>query len=170
MAATFRVLGLSIVLASVLGACATSASSVSATPTSIPSVTGSIPDVTASAAPSSGPKTGQSDTEWGRIWDGLPSSFPAIPGATPDENATGGAASAVLVIEGGDAVGVATLLQTQLQKAGYTSVGSAEPLEDGSVVLEMTGQPAGCKLQVTITPTGGTTTVRILYGAACTFG
>ena len=169
MSACLRIFGLCIVLLGVLVACGTDDATVSATPATIPSVTGSIPDSTGGPAPSSGPKTSQTDTDWGRIWDGLPSGFPAIPDATPDETAAGGAASAVLVIEGADAAGVITFLQTQLQKAGYTTVGSAEPLEDGSVVLEMSAQPAGCKLKVTATPTGGITTVRILYGAVCPF-
>lgn len=121
-------------------------------------------------APSSGPKVSQSDTDWGRIWDGLPPGFPTIPGATPDEEAAGGPASAVLVVEGLDAKGVATFLQTQLQTAGYTTVGSLDSLEDGSVVLDMTGKPTGCMVQASATPTGGLTTVRILYGADCPYG
>ena len=31
----------------------------------------------------------------------------------------------------------------------------------------MTGAAAGCKIQVQVTPTGGLTTVTILYGADC---
>jgi hypothetical protein len=129
-----------------------------------PSVTGSIPNPT---APSSGPKTLQTDTAWGRIWDGLPSGFPSYPGATPDEEASGGPASAVFVVEGHSAKDVAAFLRTELQKAGYTAVGSTEPLEDGSVVLDMTGSPDGCMLQVTVKPTGGLISVTVLYGAAC---
>jgi len=169
MPAGARLLSLCVALAGVLAACGTAGSSRSSTPTSIPSVTGTIPDTPVSTAPSSGPKTGQTDTAWGRIWDGLPPSFPVVPGATPDESATGDPASAVLVIDGGDAAGVTHLLQTELKTAGYTAVGSAEPLEDGSIVLEMTGHEAACRIQVTATPTGGLTTVRILYGAACPF-
>jgi hypothetical protein len=169
MAARLRLIGLCIVLVGVLAACVASGPTVSATPRAVPSVTGSIPNSTGSSAPDSGPKVGQTDTAWGRIWDGLPSGFPPVPDATPDENAAGDPASAVLVIEGGNAAGVSTFLQTQLRNAGYTTVGSPEPLEDGSVVLDMTGHGADCKIQVTVTPTGGLTTVRILYGAACPF-
>ena len=60
----------------------------------------------------------------------------------------------MFVVEGVDAKAVATVLQTQLQKAGYTTIGSLDPLEDGSVVLEMTGTPEGCMVQATATPTG----------------
>jgi hypothetical protein len=167
MTARLRILALCLVVIGVLGACSTAGSTASATPGAIASATGSIPAATGTSAPSSGPKTTQSDTDWGRIWDRLPSGFPTIPDATPDENAAGGPASAVLVIEGVDAAGVITVLQTELQKAGYSTIGSTDPLEDGSIVLEMTGQPAGCKVQVTAAPTGGITTVRILDGAAC---
>ena len=128
------------------------------------------PSVPSSSAASGRPTVSQTDTDWGRIWDSLPSSFPAVPGGTPDENAAGGPASAVFVVEGVDAKGVATVLQTQLQKAGYTTIGSLDPLEDGSVVLEMTGKPEGCMVQATATPTGGLTTIRILYGADCPYG
>jgi hypothetical protein len=34
----------------------------------------------------------------------------------------------------------------------------------------MTGSPDGCAVQVTASPTGGLTTVRILYGAGCPLG
>ncbi len=165
-----RAMAISIVVVSAVAACGTSGSTVSAAPASVPSVIGSTPAITASLAPSSGPKTSQTDTDWGRIWDALPSRFPSIPGATPDESAAGGAASAVFVVQGLDAKGITTALQTALERGGYTTVGSPEPLEDGSVVLDMTGPPSGCMLQATAIPSGGLTTVRILYGAACPFG
>ena len=76
----------------------------------------------------------------------------------------------MLVVEGIGPKDISTFLQTELEKAGYTAVGSTEPLEDGSVVLDMTGTPDGCALQVTSTPTGGLTTITILYGAACPIG
>ena len=163
-------LGLLSGLIIVIAACGSSAGSgvPAATATKAPpSVTGSIPNPT---APSSGPKTLQTDTAWGRIWDGLPSGFPIYPGATPDEEASGGPASAVFVVEGKGAKDVAAFLQTELHKAGYTAVGSSEPFEDGSVVLDMTGSPDGCMLQVTIKPTGGLTSVTVLYGASCPLG
>ncbi|MFL5673504.1 MAG: hypothetical protein ACJ779_00720 [Chloroflexota bacterium] len=155
----------SIVIALVLAGCGSSGAS-----TSSPAAAASAQS-TAAATParSNGPKPSQTDTDWGRIWDELPASFPRIPAATPEEQASGGATSGVLVVEGVDAKGAATALQTALQKAGYTTVGSLDPLEDGSVVLDMTGPPAGCMVQATATPTGAVTTVRILYGAECPF-
>ena len=57
----------------------------------------------------------------------------------------------MFVVEGHDAKEIAPFLQTALEKAGYTAIGSSDPLEDGSVVLDMTGTPDGCVLQVTVT-------------------
>jgi hypothetical protein len=110
---------------------------------------------------------GQTDTEWGRIWDTLPSGFPTYPGSTPGEETATGPASANLVVDGIDSKGIATLLQTLLTQAGYTTNGLSGPLEDGGYVLDMTGSPPGCKIQVTASPTGSLTTITILYGAAC---
>ncbi len=76
------------------------------------------------------------------------------PGPHPMTSHTGGPASAAFVVEGHTAKDVAGVLQTALQKAGYTAIGSSQPLEDGSVVLDMTGSPDGCMLQVTVTPDG----------------
>jgi hypothetical protein len=111
--------------------------------------------------------TGQTDTEWGRIWDTLPDNFPAIPGARPSEEAATGAASANLVIEGNVARLVATALVGQLAKNGFPTAGLGTPLEDGSYTLDATGSVPGCKVQLTIKPMGGETFVTVLYGAAC---
>jgi len=162
-------LALLLGLGAILAACGSSGSA--AASTNAPPVPSVAPrSSTPSTVPSNDATVSQTNTDWGRIWDTLPPGFPTIHGATPDEDAGGGAASGVLVVDGVDAKTVATSLQTSLQTAGYTTVGSLEPLEDGSVVLDMTGQPAGCMLQVTTTPTGGVTTIRILYGAACPNG
>jgi len=148
-----------------LAACGTNTSSAAPTPTAarsaVPSsaatsLTGTVP-----------PAGGQTDTEWGPIWDTLPAGFPSYPGSTPGEETATGPASANLVVDGVDAKGIATRLEGLLQGAGYTTVGLSGPLEDGSYVLDMTGSGAGCRLQVSAAPTGGLTTITILYGAAC---
>jgi len=110
---------------------------------------------------------GQTDTEWGRIWDTLPSNFPEIPGAHPAEEAATGPASATLAIEGNVSRLVATALVGLLAKNGYPTAGLGAPLEDGSYTLEATGAAPGCKVQATVKPMGGETFVTILYGAAC---
>lgn len=154
----------------VLAACGSAGLSPGATSTASARASTVATSEAPSSVPGSGAEVTQTDTDWGRIWDSLPSGFPRIPGATPDEEAAGGPASAVLVVEGVDAKAVATSLQTSLQAAGYTSVGSLEPLEDGSVILDMTGPRKGCMLEVTATPTGGLTRITILYGAGCPQG
>jgi hypothetical protein len=109
----------------------------------------------------------QTDTDWGRIWDDLPAGFPTIPGATMSGEAASAPATATFVVNGDAAKAIATTLQARLQAAGFKTVGLSGPLEDRGYVLDMTGSPAGCMLQVRAAPTGSLTTVTILYGAAC---
>jgi hypothetical protein len=126
------------------------------------------PPATATAAPAaSGPAAaGQTDTEWGRIWDTLPTGFPRYAGSTPSEEGATGPASATLAIPGNVAAAVATWIAGQLTGDGYTVDGATAPLEDGSFVLDA-GKGPGCRAQVTVAPIGGMTTVTVLYGAAC---
>jgi hypothetical protein len=121
----------------------------------------------ASPAQSGAAAAGQTDTEWGRIWDTLPSGFPEIPGARPSEEAATGPASATLVLEGNVARLAATALVDLLAKDGLPTAGLGTPLEDGSYTLDATGSAPGCKVQATVKPMGGETFVTILYGAAC---
>jgi hypothetical protein len=154
---------LALLCASVLGACDSAASSATtdatARPTAAPSVRPSI------AGPK--PSTGTTQTGWGTIWDTLPKGFPTPPGSTPAEETATGPASANLVVEGSDAKGIASGVQQALGAAGYRTKGLQGPLEDGSYVLEMTGPSSDCQVQVSAAPTGGLTTVTILYGVGC---
>jgi predicted small lipoprotein YifL len=162
-----RLLSSLIVIATVaLAACGAGGPSGSpgSTATSAPSTAASS---VASAAPSGAAGGGQTDTEWGRIWDTLPSSFPTIPGAHPSEEAATGPVSATLVIEGNVSRLVATALVGQLAKDGFPTAGLGTPVEDGSYTLDATGSAPGCKVQLTVKPMGGETLVTILYGAAC---
>jgi hypothetical protein len=156
----------------VLAACSTSApSSAGASAGSGASSATGAPSTAASAPPSAtGASTAQTDTAWGRIWDSLPADFPTYPGATPAEETSTGAASADLVVTGGDARTIATTMQSALTAAGYSTAGLSGPLENGSFTLDMTGPPAGCKVELRVTPMGGLTTLTILYGAACPHG
>jgi hypothetical protein len=160
-------LGAFVVLVAMLAACGPNGSSPSAP-------TGAAASAAATAAASTGasprPTISQSDTEWGRIWDSLPAGFPAYAGSTPDETGAGGPASAVFVVDGLDAKDAVTFFETVLKRAGWTTVELSEPLEDGSVTLDMTGNTADCKLRVTGKPNGSLTTMTVLYGAACPNG
>ena len=161
------VIALVIGLAFALGACSSAGTS-SPTPPSVssPAAAASTASSAGPAAAGSGSATSQTNTGWGRIWDTLPKGFPSIAGSTPDD-AAAGPATAVLVVQGDVAKSVATSLRTQLEAAGYTTTALGGPLEDGTYTLDMTGTPADCMLQVAATPTGGLTTITILYGAGC---
>lgn len=117
-------------------------------------------------APSSAPLAGQTDTDWGRIWDSLPAGFPTIPGATPADDASGEPASARVAVEGGDPAAIATWMQDALEQATFSTLGFNGPGEDGGYVIDSAGD-GDCRVQTTITPLGGTTFVAIRYGAAC---
>jgi hypothetical protein len=166
-------LGSVLALLAVLALAACSSSSPSSAGASADSGASSAtgPSTPASALPSaSGTSSAQTDTEWGRIWDSLPADFPTYPGATPAEETATGPASADLVVTGGDAKTIATTMQSALVAAGYATAGLSGPLEDGSFTLDMTGPPAGCKVELRVTPTGGLTSLKILYGATCPHG
>lgn len=120
-----------------------------------------------SAGTSSPPLAGQTDTAWGRIWDSLPAGFPTYPGATPAEEASTGPASAVLAVQGADPRTIAGWIQSKLEQATYSTKALNGPLEDGGYVLDSTGTAPGCRVQVSIAPLGGLTTVTVLYGAGC---
>jgi hypothetical protein len=160
-----------LVLAFVVAACGSAASSASPAGSGGASSATSGPPVASAGEPfvsaSLAPQGGQTDTDWGRIWDTLPSGFPTVNGATPGDETATGPATANLVVDGVDAKGITNQLETLLKQAGYTTAALSGPLENGGYVLEMNGSGAGCQLQVTAAPTGSLTTLTILYGAGC---
>lgn len=113
------------------------------------------------------PAAGQTDTGWGRIWDTLPSGFPKYPGATLSDEAATGPASAVYVVEGGEPSKIATWFQQAFETATYSTDALSGPMEDGSYILDSSGEDPACRLSVTISPLGGTTSLTVMYGAAC---
>ena len=160
-----------LAIAFAVAACgAGSSSSAPATSGGTSSAT-SGPPVASAGAPSAGAsigaRAGQTDTDWGPIWDTLPAGFPTVNGATPGDETATGPATANLVVDGVDAKGIAARLETLLEQAGYTTAALSGPLENGGFVLDMNGKADGCQLQVTVAPTGSLTTLTILYGAAC---
>lgn len=154
------------VLALVVAACGSSGASASlgASPTAslVPAATSS-----SAAGASATAATGQTDTSWGRIWDTLPSGFPAIAGSTRADEVATEPASATLSVDGIVAQSVATTTESSLKAAGYRTDALSGPLEDGTYTLEMAGSNAGCRIMLTAKPTGGVTTVTILYGSTC---
>ena len=156
-------LGLGLAAALLVAACGPGAPrSGSSTPAPAGSVEPSPEASNATAAA----HAGQTDTDWGRIWDGVPEAFPVFPGATPADVAATEVASATFALEGVDARTVVGWMQTELERAMFATEALNGPLEDGSFVLESTGT-SDCRVQVAVAPLGGLTTVNVRYGAAC---
>ena len=141
-----------------------------ATPTTVPSPPpGSTP--TPVPGTTEGPAVtppAQTDTPWGRIWEGLPAGFPAFPGAEPTETGAGPASATLDVpTSAGTITDVVSFYRSALETAGY-SVSVDGPLENGGYTIDATGT-AGCAAQVSAEPLGSSLTVTVLYGAACPF-
>lgn len=140
------------------------------TPTPAPSATPSVAhsDVPETLPPATlGPLLeGQTDTDWGRLWDTLPRDFPLYAGATRSDEAQDGPSSGVYVVEG-DPQAIATWFQDQLEMAAFSTESLSGPLEDGSYEIDSVGQDAACRLRVTIAPLGGLTALTVLYGSGC---
>ena len=151
---------------------ATRPTSPRATDIAAPAASGTASSATAAsataseAATSATAATGQTDTEWGRIWDTVPADFPRFAGTTSAEEGATGPASANLAVPGNVAATAAPWMAGQLKDRGYTVDGDTSALEDGSFVLDARRDP-GCRVGVTIAPKGGITAVTVLYGAGC---
>jgi hypothetical protein len=121
-----------------------------------------------STAPSTAPQAGQTDTDWGRIWDALPPGFPRYPGAAAADDASAAPASGRYAVAGGDPEEIAAWLQAAMETATFSTDVSG-PLEDGSFTLDSMGD-GKCRIQSTIAPLGEMTFVTVLYGAGCPNG
>jgi hypothetical protein len=115
---------------------------------------------------SSSPGAGQTDTEWGRIWDTVPATFPRFPGSNPADDAAAEPVSARFAVPGGDPQAIATWMQGALERAHLSTVGLNGPAEDGSFVLDSVGDGT-CRMQTTIAPLGDMTFISVLYGSDC---
>lgn len=158
---THRLAGLGLAAALLLGAC--NATTPPPSMTEVPTPASAQPsDAASGAAP-----VGQTDTDWGRIWNELTEAFPVFPGATPADDAATEPVSATFALEGGvDPRTVASWMQTELERAAYRTEALNGPFEDGSYVLDLAG--AGeCRIEVAVGPLGGLTRVSVRYGAAC---
>ncbi|HEY2887888.1 MAG TPA: hypothetical protein VGJ17_04685 [Candidatus Limnocylindrales bacterium] len=106
-------------------------------------------------------------TAFGKIFDALPPSFPKLPGEEPAGTGAGptsGSFAASLSVS--DA---RKTIEAALIAQGWNVV-VGSPLEDGTVVLEATRAKPACRTEVRFTPTSGTVTMAVLYGASCPFG
>jgi hypothetical protein len=154
-----------------LAACQATSGSISpaSSPTPAAPASNALPPsvVIPSTGATSSPEAGQTDTDWGRIWDSLPSAFPSYPGSAPAEEASTGPASAVLAVPGTDARAVAVWMQSTLEQGSYRTEALSGPLENGGFVLDSNGPAPGCRVQVSVAPIGALTIVTVLYGAIC---
>jgi hypothetical protein len=158
------ILALSIV-ALAIAACG-GPGTIEATPAPPAPATAGTSDAPASPGESTAAGGGQSDTTWGRIWDGVPAGFPRFAGARDADDATPEPVSDVYAVEGGDATEISAWLQAAMETATYSTEGLSGPLEDGTFVLDSVGD-GGCRIQTTIAPTGSLVLVTVLYGADC---
>lgn len=143
--------------------------SISPTPATTPSPTPELTFLPTDPATTPVPTPpGQTDTPWGRIWDGLPSRFPTYPGAHPTIT-DGAPTSATLDAGGADPAAVVNAYKTALEAAGWMTVGLSGPMEDGSHQLTSALFQSECLVQTSATPLGASTIITILYGAACPF-
>jgi hypothetical protein len=148
-----------------LAACASNAST---SPSSPPATSIEPSPSAATAARSTAPQAGQTDTEWGRIWDALPPGFPRYPGAAAADDASAAPASGRYAVNGGDPEEIAAWLQAAMETATFSTDVSG-PLEDGSFTLDSMGD-GKCRIQTTIAPLGEMTFVTVLYAADCPNG
>ena len=159
---THRLPGLGAATALLLGTC--NATTPLPPLTNVPA---SVPPSTAESDTASGAlPAGQTDTDWGRIWEELPEAFPVFRGATPAEDAATDLVSATFAVEGADARAIAIWMQTELERAAYRTEALNGPFEDGSYILELAGAD-DCRIEVAVGPLGGLSRVTVRYGAAC---
>jgi hypothetical protein len=154
-----------LMLALVLAACGPTGRT---SPSTAPSATAPTQTVApSSSVPSSpAPAIGQTDTEWGRIWDAVPSGFPRFPGATPADDTGGEPVSARYAVPDGHPEAIAAWMQSAMETATFSTEGLNGPFEGSSFVLDSVGD-GECRIQTTIAPLGGMTIVTVRYGAAC---
>lgn len=153
-----------IALTVLLAAAAVAACDVpSSTPTAAPSSPATAPPIEQT------PVTGNPvviQTAWAPIWDTIPETFLVFPGAQPveiDEPVSAALDHPAQAASPGDVAGA---YATALAAAGWRTV-VADPIEDGSVVVDAVRDGTSCRAQVRATPLGGIVRVTVLYGAGC---
>jgi hypothetical protein len=137
-------------------------------PSGTPIATGAGQPAASSAGLSPGPTLpSQTETSWGRIWDGLPPWFPMPPGSQIATDTGQGPSSGQLQVPASrDEV---VRFYRQALGAADATVGTDGPLEDGSVKVTASGE-GSCRIELSIRETGARQSmVTVLYGASCPF-
>ncbi|TMF33629.1 MAG: hypothetical protein E6I26_13850 [Chloroflexi bacterium] len=170
--AALPLVSITAAILAILSACGPAATPApTATPSPAPSLTPvpggpSGPAASPVLGPTAGPPTTTEVQGFGQIFDSLPPSFPKLLGATPAETGMGPTSGAFAADM--EPKTASDLILMLLRSAGW-SVETGSPLEDGTVVLDATHEPAGCKAQVRFTPVSGSLIMSVLYGASCPF-
>ena len=160
-------LAVAAILAVAIVGCGSATASMA--PTSAPSAADPAPSTSTEPvepSASAGPAAGQTDTQWGRIWDAVPAGLPMYPGSTIADDASSEPVSARYAIIGADPAEVASVLQNELEAASFGTEGLSGPLEDGSFVLDSVGD-GDCRIQTRVVPMARLIFVSVSYGAAC---
>jgi hypothetical protein len=160
-----RSLLLTIPFALLIGACGSTTPTPTAVPTRSAATEAPSPE-SSSTTPETSLAAGQTDTDWGRIWDTVPAGFPRFAGSTPADDASPEPASARFAVSGGNPQTIAMWFQDVFERARFSTVGLNGPAEDGSFVLDSAGD-GQCRIQTTIAPLGDTAFITVLYGADC---
>jgi hypothetical protein len=112
---------------------------------------------------------GQSETDWGPIWDDVPAAYPVPDGAEPTEAGGGPVSAAYTVpVAVASASALADYYAAALEEGGYGGTGIDGPLEDGSFTV-WSSSGYGCDSLVTIMPRRQESLVTVLFGAPCRF-
>lgn len=114
--------------------------------------------------------TGQTDTDWGPIWDKVPAKFPVPPLAEPAAADAGPVSAAFAIKRSGtrDPRAVAQFYTEAFSHAGYGGARDG-PLEDGSYTA-WASDGYGCDILVRAVPRGDREILAtVLYGAGCPF-
>jgi hypothetical protein len=118
-----------------------------------------------STAATSAGSIGQTNTESGPIWDGLPPSFPRLPGATATD--LPGAISGAFAIPGEPGPAAEALRSALVGQGLRAEVGT--PLEDGTIVVDAGDATAACRIEARLTPRSDTVVMSVRYGASCPY-
>ncbi len=162
-----------LLLALVLGAAIPIACSSPAASTSSPAVRTPQPTaVIATDTPTPPEETpelpGQSESEFGLIWDDIPDSFPVPADAAIADPLHGPVSGAWTVpVATASAPTLAGFYRDALDEIGW-GTGIDGPLEDGSYTV-WSSDGYGCETFTTILPRGDESLVTVLFGAGCPF-
>jgi hypothetical protein len=112
---------------------------------------------------------GQSESEWGPIWNAIPPSYPVPEGAVPAEADHGPVSAAYTVATNLAAPrAIAVFYRDALEEDGFGGAGLDGPLEDGSFTV-WSSNGYGCNSLVTVLPRGQESFITVLFSALCRF-